>query len=487
MHQSIRNDKTLSTISDDPLVNYFGFRPEDQQRSGCVIGSMKGNSLITSQTINEDAKVIYEINDNNELKQKVCKRRYQSLSHKLAASQSEKAEYTKLFDTRHQLKSTDSLIDKVGSEYTATESLAGVLETYPYEGMSSSCPLVDVQDISFLDGPRTKDWIESYIRREAKLYREHRLYQDIEAILVEIVGIIERIGRDRDWRYSVVHINEADRVNFIASCALELDSLNRERKHTKHSFKRQMKNSFKKQQRQMGMAPASTTSVMMRQKQKTVPVAGDEQETHYWQTQPTSEEDISTTGEWASVTTITTDDLKEISPGKASTTLSPCNNNIAYITDDEKRFANLKDVKKISSTSMDGLTTNLQEIKSFSSSSDSVEKRAHISNRDHSHGSRGLPKKGYDSDKKTKTVSTDDKESRYHRGDQPTLTLSQWRSIDSSCSSHFEFINEDEINECLDSDNDSETVFKGDMDLSSLIDFAAVLTPDSDEAFFVCD
>ena len=447
------NITSSSICDDDPVIAYFGFCAEDQQRGDSIITPNKETLGTQSQTMNNDStKTLNETNKTDEVKQKVCKRRYQSFSHKLAVSQSEKAEYTKLSDTRQKLKSTDS-VDTIGNEYTITDNLAKVLKMFSNSGSSLNVP-----DIPFLDGPNSQDCIDNYIKRESKMYREYRLYQDIETILMEIIGIIERIGGDRDWRHSVVHINEADRVNLIASCALELDSLNRERKQTKRSFKKQIKNSFKKHRQQI--SPATSTSVFTSQLWKNKNIARDEPE-DIWQTKQNVEEE-------AQVLVGVDEGLIVEVPDDG---ISWRSNRIADSTTDwgNVLIETKEGIKKPSckqrneSPTGDGLIMDYEQVKSSPKPQSGRVKDSNIIGVYNKTNTENIQEPV-----KTQCAS---------------LVIYQQRSFDSDCSSHFELISKEEIEECL----DSEPVFKGDMDLSSLIDFAAVLTPDSEETFFVCD
>ena len=124
-----------------------------------------------------------------------------------------------------------------------------------------------------------EDSINQFIEREARVYREAKLYQDIEAELIETVGIIERIGRSRgcgDWRHSVIQINEADRINMVNTCALELDALNRTT--TKQQSAKDRPNSFKVRKKQSSLREKLRRPFRQRNKSvsKTINEASDE-------------------------------------------------------------------------------------------------------------------------------------------------------------------------------------------------------------------
>ena len=238
--------------SDDPLIAYLGFSAEDQSSKGSLI---KKKRTKASQPL---PRIVYEINRTSGSSKSsdngICRRRYQSYAEKIAASSYDQSKYEELLRVKRNKQS-----EKLGlSGYTTTGNLSNVLNAL--ERQSFTLSLDDPELLVTFDS--SEDSINQFIEREAQIYREAKLYQDIEAELIETVGVIERIGRNRgDWRHSVIHINEADRINIVNACALELDALNRtarqQPKNQQHSldvckkpsFREKLRRSFKQHQK----------------------------------------------------------------------------------------------------------------------------------------------------------------------------------------------------------------------------------------------
>ena len=240
---------------DDPLIAYFGFSYEEDRKispnnknpklgnkntSTTKRGHLSSNVDVEDSLIPPSApsaNIVYEVNSNDKNSQQstggVCRRRYQSYADKLTASSNNRSEYDELLRVK-QLKNTHhgAKLGFSSPSYTstATDSLSDVLNAFDCDSslMFENADASGLLTMMFSADSEAIDSINQFIEREAQMYREAKLYQDIEAELIETVGVIERIGRtNRDWRHSVIQINEADRINMVNTCALELDALNR--------------------------------------------------------------------------------------------------------------------------------------------------------------------------------------------------------------------------------------------------------------------
>ena len=284
---------TASTIIDnedfiagkeDPVINYLGFDSSGGNQESFKSSLIKKEKSSTSSDLSASSHhIIYEINRTTSVTTtggvkssdtpRTCRRRYQSYAEKVAASSYDQSEYEELLRVKKNRRNDEKKVGFTGYT-TTTDSLSNVLNAFERE----SFMLNDEHDL-LVSFDASEDSINQFIEREARVYREAKLYQDIEAELIETVGVIERIGQNRgggDWRHSVIQINEADRINMVNACALELDALNRT--SSKQQSTKDRQNSLKVRKKQSSLREKLRRPFRQRNKSvsKTINEASDE-------------------------------------------------------------------------------------------------------------------------------------------------------------------------------------------------------------------
>ena len=280
---SISDNEDFVAGTEDPVINFLGFDSDSNKDhlTSNKSSLIRQKKLSTSSDFSSSHRIIYEINRTTSISVKspdtpgICRRHYPSYAEKVAASSHDQSEYEELLRVKKNRQDDENKGGFIGYT-TTTDSLSHVLNSFERE----SFVLSDEHDllVSPFDAS-DEDSINQFIEREARVYREAKLYQEIEAELIETVGVIERIGRSRrcgDWRHSVIQINEADRINMVNACALELDALNRTT--TKQQSTKDRQNSLKARKKQSSLREKLRRPFRQRNKlvSKTINEASDE-------------------------------------------------------------------------------------------------------------------------------------------------------------------------------------------------------------------